>query len=53
LDTLFSNESFYINNYYFLFSLNPIGPGPPWLGGPKYCFDCTERGGDNEKPDFW
>jgi hypothetical protein len=53
LDTLLTNETFYIDNYYFLFSLNPMGAGPPWLGGPKNCFDCTERGGDNEMPDFW
>jgi hypothetical protein len=53
LDTLFSNESFYYSDYYFLFSLNPLGAGPPWLSGEKKCFDCTERGGDNEKPDFW
>jgi hypothetical protein len=53
LDTLLTNETFYIDNYYFLFSLNPMGAGPPWLGGEKNCFDCTERGGDNEMPDFW
>jgi hypothetical protein len=53
LDTILTNESFYFDDYYFLFSLNPMGPGPPWMGGLKKCFDCTERGGDNDKPDFW
>jgi len=53
LDSLLNNSSFYIDDYYFLLSLNPIGAGPPWMGGPKNCFDCTERGGDNEIPDFW
>jgi hypothetical protein len=53
LDTLLSNEKFNFDQYYFLYSLNPLGPGPPWMGGPKKCFDCTERGGDNEIPDFW
>jgi hypothetical protein len=53
LDTLLSNGSFYMSEYYFLYSLNPLGPGPPWMGGEKKCFDCTERGGDNERPDFW
>ncbi len=53
LDTLENNNSFYIDNYYYVISLNPLGPGPPWLYGQKNCFECTQRGGDNEKPDFW
>jgi hypothetical protein len=53
LDTLLNNNSFYIDNYYYVISLNPLGPGPPWLYGQKNCFECTQRGGDNEKPDFW
>ncbi|MCK4880416.1 MAG: DUF4249 domain-containing protein [Bacteroidales bacterium] len=53
LDTLWSNSIFTYNNYYYLFSLQPLGPGPPWLYAQKNCFDCTLRGGDNEIPDFW
>lgn len=54
LDTLNDNSTFIYDQYYYLISLAPIGPGPPWLGGgPRNCFDCTERGGDNEIPDFW
>ncbi len=53
LDTLENNNSFYIDNYYYVISLNPLGPGPPWLYGQKNCFECTLRGGDNEVPDFW
>jgi hypothetical protein len=53
LDTLFDNSTFVYDNYYYLFSLEPLGPGPLWMGGAKNCFDCTERGGDNEIPDFW
>lgn len=53
LDTLGNNNSFYIDNYYYVISLNPLGPGPPWLYGQKRCFECTQLGGDNEEPDFW
>lgn len=53
LDTLENNGSFYVDNYYYVISLNPLGPGPPWLYGQKNCFECTQRGGENEKPDFW
>jgi len=53
LDTLTDNSSFQYNTYYYLFSLNPIGPGPPWLWGKRDCFECMLRGGVNEVPDFW
>ncbi|MEA3460328.1 MAG: DUF4249 domain-containing protein [Bacteroidota bacterium] len=53
LDTLLNNNTFYIDNYYYVISLNPLGPGPPWLYGQKSCFECTQLGGDNEIPDFW
>jgi hypothetical protein len=53
LDTLFDNSAFIFDKYYYLLSLQPLGPGPLWLGGARNCFDCTERGGDNEIPDFW
>lgn len=53
LDTLPDNSTFMYDKYYYLISLQPLGPGPPWLGGVRKCFDCTERGGDNEIPDFW
>ena len=53
LDTLLNNNSFVIDNYYYVISLNPLGPGPPWLYGQKRCFECTQLGGENEKPDFW
>jgi hypothetical protein len=53
LDTLFDNSTFVYDNYYYLFSLQPLGPGPAWLHAQKNCFDCTLRGGDNEIPDFW
>jgi hypothetical protein len=53
LDTLVDNSTFIYDKYYYLLSLEPLGPGPLWLGGAPNCFDCTERGGDNEIPDFW
>jgi len=53
LDTLLDNSKFLYDKYYYLFSLNPLGPGPPWMGGPRNCFECTLRGGVNEVPDFW
>jgi len=53
LDTLVDNSTFIYTNYYYLISLQPLGPGPEWLGGPEKCFNCTKLGGDNEKPDFW
>lgn len=53
LDTLADNSTFLYDRYYYLISLQPLGPGPPWLGGPDNCFNCTMRGGSNEKPDFW
>jgi Domain of unknown function (DUF4249) len=53
LDTIQDFSGFVPENYYYLFSLAMIPPGPPWLKGPKRCFDCTEWGGENEKPDFW
>jgi hypothetical protein len=54
LDTLENNSTFIFDQYYYLISLNVIGPGPPWLGtNIRNCFDCTERGGDNQIPDFW
>ena len=52
LDTLYDNNSFNYDDYYYLFSLRDFGPGPPWLSR-NICFDCTERGGDNDIPDFW
>jgi hypothetical protein len=54
LDTLFDNSTLLYDQYYYLISLEPLGPGPLWLGSSvRNCFDCTERDGDNEKPDFW
>lgn len=53
LDTLVDNSSFLFDRYYYLISLAPIGAGPPWLGGNRDCFNCKERGGDSEIPDFW
>ena len=53
LDTLVDNSTFIYDSYYYLVSLQPIGPGPPWLWGMRDCFDCTERGGVNEVPEFW
>lgn len=54
LDTLFDNSTFQYDQYYYLISLEELGPGPLWAGsGVRNCFDCTEREGDNEKPDFW
>jgi hypothetical protein len=53
LDTLEDNSMFIYDNYYYLISLAPIGPGPPWAYADKRCFNCTLLGGDNEIPDFW
>jgi hypothetical protein len=53
LDSLVDNSTFLFDRYYYLISLQPLGPGPPWLGGPRDCFNCKEHGGDNEIPDFW
>ena len=53
LDTLIDNSTFEFGNYYYLISMNPIGPGPAWLTGLDKCFNCTLQGGVNELPDFW
>ncbi|MDF1574919.1 MAG: DUF4249 domain-containing protein [Bacteroidales bacterium] len=53
LDTLVDNSKFMYDEYYYLYSLALIGPGPPWLWAQKSCFDCTLRGGSNKIPDFW
>jgi len=53
LDTLLDNSTFQFDKLYYLISLAEIGAGPPWLGGMDKCFNCTKRGGDNEKPEFW
>jgi len=53
MDTLYDNSSFNFDRYYFLISLNPLGPGPPWYSGLERCFNCKLMGGDTEKPDFW
>ena len=53
LDTLHDNSKFIFGKTYYLLSLNPLGPGPPWLHGMDKCFNCTVSGGDNELPDFW
>jgi hypothetical protein len=53
LDTLVDNSTFVYDRYYYLISLQPLGPGPAWLSGSEKCFNCTLRGGDNILPDFW
>jgi hypothetical protein len=53
LDTLLNNNTFLFDKVYYLISLAELGAGPPWLGGMDKCFNCTKRGGENEKPDFW
>lgn len=53
LDTLNDNSTFVFDKYYYLISLQPLGPGPAWLGGLDKCFNCTLQGGVNEIPDFW
>jgi len=53
LDTLVDNSKFVFDKYYYLFSLQPLGPGPAWLYAPDNCFNCTLLDGDNEKPDYW
>ncbi len=37
----------------YLRSVNPMGAGPPYIYGRYLCFDCTNGGGINVKPDFW
>jgi hypothetical protein len=53
LDTIQGVEDLGIEFPYYLFSLAPEGPNPPFLTGDKYCWDCRIRGGTNHKPDFW
>jgi len=53
LDSLLDNSEFRYDKVYYLLSLNPLGPGPPWLHGEDKCFNCTLHGGVNELPDFW
>jgi len=53
LDTLVDNSEFIYDRIYLLISLQPLGPGPPWLYGEQKCFDCTVWGGDYVVPDFW
>jgi hypothetical protein len=53
LDTIERAEDLPSEFPVYLFSLNPMGAGPPFLTGGKDCFDCRKRGGTNHKPDFW
>jgi hypothetical protein len=38
---------------YWLYSLDPLGMGPPYLNGPERCFDCRLEGGTTLKPEYW
>jgi hypothetical protein len=53
MDTIQSLSELESDFPYYLFSLSPMGMGPPYLTGGKQCFDCRMLGGTTEKPDFW
>jgi hypothetical protein len=52
LDTASNYDDFLSDFPYYLITLNPLG-GFPFLFGNQDCFDCTERGGVTEIPEFW
>lgn len=53
LDTIQSLGELGTHFPYYLYTLNPMYTGPPYLAGPDYCFNCVYLGGSNKKPSFW
>jgi len=53
LDTANSLEDFGVNYPYYMYSLSPMGRGPPYAYSNKECHDCTYRGGVTTKPEYW
>ncbi len=53
LDTINGVEELGSEIPYYLYSLDPLGRGPPYLAGSNNCFDCRLKGGTNQKPDYW
>ncbi len=37
----------------YMISLSEMGVGPPYAVGYGTCFDCTNGGGNTNRPDFW
>lgn len=44
---------FYSVHEYPVYLVSESGTGPPFANADDYCFDCRERGGSLEPPDFW
>ena len=53
LDTANNLDDFGMNYPYIMYSLSPMGRGPPYAYSYKQCHDCTYRGGVTTKPDYW
>jgi hypothetical protein len=53
LDTIQSLNELDTSYPHFLFSLSPMGSGPPYLHGRIQCFDCRLYGGTTTPPEFW
>jgi len=53
LDTINSLGELGSNFPHYLYSLDPLGVGPPYITGADHCFNCQLNGGTNEKPDYW
>lgn len=53
LDTIYSLDEYNDRYPHYMRSIGQLPPGPPWLYGEQYCFDCRRYGGTITKPDFW
>jgi len=53
VDTVQHVEELALRFPYYLFSMAPMGIGPPYATSEPECFDCRMRGGTTEPPDFW
>jgi hypothetical protein len=53
LDTVYSLDEFSDNFPYYMNSIGPMPPGPPWLHSDPQCFDCRRYGGTTTKPEYW
>lgn len=53
LDTANTLDDFGVDYPYIMFSMSPMGQGPPYGYAARECHDCTYRGGVTTKPDYW
>ena len=52
-DTIMGVEELGTVYPYYMYSLSPLGSGPPYVTAQPDCFNCRLRGGTTEPPDYW